>query len=168
MTGSSDPGLNGAVLVERDSFVAPLLEAVPSSVTVAGRWVFLGGEAGVGKTSLLGLLVDELAALPDPPVVRRGSCDGVATPAPLAPVIEALPELASVLEETTPETRPRLFREVRALLAEQPTVLVVEDVHWADEATMELPAVPGSSARAGAGAGGGHLPRRRGGAGRSA
>ena len=136
--GVDGSGLNGPVLVERDSFVAPLLEAVPSSATVAGRWVFLGGEAGVGKTSLLRLLVDGLAALPDPPVVRRGSCDGVATPASLGPVIEALPELESVLEETTPETRPRLFREVRARLAEQPTVLVLEDLHWADEATLEL------------------------------
>ena len=62
----------------------------------------------------------------------------MATPPPLGPVIEALPELESVLEETTPETRPRLFREVRARLAEQPTVLVLEDLHWADEATMEL------------------------------
>ena len=136
--GADGSRLNGPVLVERDSFVAPLLEAVPSSATVAGRWVFLGGEAGVGKTSLLRLLVDGLAALPDPPVVRRGSCDGVSTPPPLGPVIEALPELESVLEETTPETRPRLFREVRALLAEQPTVLVLEDLHWADEATLEL------------------------------
>ena len=136
--GVDGSGLNGPVLVERDSFVAPLLEAVPSSATAAGRWVFLGGEAGVGKTSLVRLLLDGLAALADPPVVRRGSCDGVSTPPPLGPVIEALPELESVLEETTPETRPRLFREVRARLAEQPTVLVLEDLHWADEATLEL------------------------------
>ncbi len=59
-------------------------------------------------------------------------------PAPLAPVIEAVPELESVLEETTPETRPRLFRDVRTRLAAQPTVLVLEDLHWADEATLEL------------------------------
>ncbi|WP_051277344.1 AAA family ATPase [Marmoricola sp. URHB0036] len=126
------------MLVERGSFVAPLLEAVPSAATGTGRWIFLGGEAGVGKTSLVGLLLDELAALPHPPVVRRGSSDGVATPAPLGPVIEALPELEAMLAETTLETRPRLFREVRTLLAGQPTVLVLEDLHWADEATLEL------------------------------
>lgn len=131
-------GLNEPVLIERDSFLAPLLEAAPSAATVSGRWVFLGGEAGVGKTSLVGLLLDELAALPAPPVVRRGACDGVATPAPLGPVIEALPDLEAALEETRPETRPRLFRQVRARLAEQPTVLVLEDLHWADEATLEL------------------------------
>jgi DNA-binding CsgD family transcriptional regulator/tetratricopeptide (TPR) repeat protein len=128
----------GPVLVERDSFVAPLLEAVPSRATATGRWIFLGGEAGVGKTALVGQFLDGLAALPDPPVVRRGSSDGVATPAPLGPVIEALPELESMLAETTKETRPHLFREVRALLAGRPTVLVLEDLHWADEATLEL------------------------------
>ena len=126
------------VLVERDPFVAPLLDAVPSAETSAGCWVFLAGEAGVGKTALVGLLLERMAALPDPPLVRRGSCDGVATPPPLGPVIEALPELESVLEETTVSTRPRLFREVRARLAERPTLLVLEDVHWADEATVEL------------------------------
>ena len=126
------------VLVERDPFVAPLLDAVPSAETSAGCWVFLAGEAGVGKTALVGLVLERMAALPDPPLVRRGSCDGVATPPPLGPVIEALPELESVLEETTLSTRPRLFREVRARLAERPTLLVLEDVHWADEATVEL------------------------------
>jgi DNA-binding CsgD family transcriptional regulator len=53
-------------------------------------------------------------------------------------VIEAVPELESVLEVTTPQTRPRLFRQVRARLTEAPTVLVLEDLHWADEATLEL------------------------------
>jgi hypothetical protein len=43
-----------AVLVERDPFLAPLLEWVPVRQTSAGRLVLLGGEAGVGKTSLVG------------------------------------------------------------------------------------------------------------------
>ena len=42
------------------------------------------------------------------------------------------------MEETTTATRPRLFREIRARLAAQPTILVLEDLHWADEATLEL------------------------------
>jgi DNA-binding CsgD family transcriptional regulator/tetratricopeptide (TPR) repeat protein len=70
--------------------------------------------------------------------VRRGFCDNVATPAPLGPVLDALPELTDRIESTTRETRPRLFREIRARLAEHPTVLLLEDVHWADEATLEL------------------------------
>jgi DNA-binding CsgD family transcriptional regulator/tetratricopeptide (TPR) repeat protein len=123
------------VLVERDAFLAPLLEWVPDAGTRAGRLVLLGGEAGVGKTSLLGLLLSRV----DPEVtVRRGFCDHVATPAPLGPVLDALPELAADIEVTDRATRPRLFREVRARLVEQPTLLLLEDVHWADEATLEL------------------------------
>jgi DNA-binding CsgD family transcriptional regulator len=70
--------------------------------------------------------------------VRRGYCDNVATPPPLAPVLDALPELAAEIDATTGATRPRLFRDIRARLAEAPTLLVLEDVHWADEATLEL------------------------------
>ena len=125
----------GDVLVERDPFLAPLVEWVPDAETRTGRLVLLGGEAGVGKTSLVGLLATRVG--PDV-TVRRGFCDNVATPSPLGPVIDALPELAAAIEETTAATRPRLFREVRARLAERPTLLVLEDVHWADEATLEL------------------------------
>jgi DNA-binding CsgD family transcriptional regulator/Tfp pilus assembly protein PilF len=123
------------VLVERDPFLAPLLEWVPDRQTSAGRLVLLGGEAGVGKTSLVGFLTTRVG----PEVtVRRGYCDNVATPPPLGPVLDALPDLAAEIDATTGATRPRLFREIRARLAEAPTLLVLEDVHWADEATLEL------------------------------
>ena len=73
------------MLVERDAQLASLWEAVPGAPAAwAGRWVFLGGEAGVGKTSLVGALLDRLRAA-DRAVVRRGFCDNVATPAPLGP-----------------------------------------------------------------------------------
>ena len=123
------------VLVERDPFLAPLLEWVPDAGSAAGRLVLLGGEAGVGKSSLIALLATRIG----PEVtVRRGYCDNVATAAPLGPVIDALPELTASIEAATGTTRPRLFREVRARLAEGPTLLILEDVHWADEATLEL------------------------------
>ena len=125
----------GHVLVERDPFLAPLLEWVPDAGTRSGRLVLLGGEAGVGKSSLIGLLATRVGA---DVAMRRGFCDNVATPAPLGPVIDALPELADRIEVTTAATRPRLFREIRARLADRPTVLLLEDVHWADEATLEL------------------------------
>ena len=101
----------GDVLVERDPFIAPLLEWVPDAETRTGRLVLLGGEAGVGKTSLVGLLATRVG--PDV-TVRRGFGDNVATPSPLGPVLDALPELTAVIEEATEATRPRLFREVRA------------------------------------------------------
>ena len=101
----------------------------------SGRLVLLGGEAGVGKTSLVGLLATRVG--PDVRVLR-GFCDNVAIPPPLGPLVDALPELADAIDGTTRATRPRLFRHIRARLTEGPTVLVLEDVHWADEATLEL------------------------------
>ena len=127
----------------------------------AGRWVFLGGEAGVGKTSLVAALLAQLDAPPGGPVVRRGFCDHVATPPPLGAVLDAVPELAHVLEGTTPATRPRLFHDIRTLLTTGPTVLVLEDVHWADGATLEL-LVPRPPHRRPAAAGRRDLSRRRG------
>ena len=125
----------GDVLVERDPFLAPLLEWVPDAGSPTGRLVLLGGEAGVGKSSLIALLATRIG----PEVmVRRGYCDNVATAAPLGPVIDAVPELTASIEAATGATRTRLFREVRARLAERPTLLILEDVHWADEATLEL------------------------------
>ena len=85
----------GDVLVERDPFLAPLLEWVPDADTRSGRLVLLGGEAGVGKSSLIGLLATRVGA---DVAMRRGFCDNVATPAPLGPVIDALPELADRIE----------------------------------------------------------------------
>ena len=126
------------MLVERDAQLASLWEAVPRDASAwAGRRVFLGGEAGVGKTSLVGALLERLRT-DDEVVVRRGFCDNVATPSPLGPVLDAMPELAHAIEQTTPATRPRLFHDIRALLTTGPTLLVLEDLHWADEATLEL------------------------------
>ncbi len=123
------------VLVERDPFLDPLLGWVPDADTASGRLVLLGGEAGVGKTALVGWLVARVAGAVE---VRRGFCDPVATPSPLGPVVDALPALADAVEAATLTTRPRLFREIRARLARAPGLLVLEDVHWADEATLDL------------------------------
>ena len=44
---------NGRVLIERDQEVDRLLELLADAVDGEGRLVFVGGEAGVGKTSLV-------------------------------------------------------------------------------------------------------------------
>ncbi|MGN6609117.1 MAG: AAA family ATPase, partial [Jatrophihabitans sp.] len=125
---------NVAVLVERDAILATLRAAVEGAVssrTPRGALVLLGGEAGVGKTSLVTAL---LGALGPDVVVRRGWCDDIAVAGALAAVVEAAPEVADELDGD----RLQLFGRLRARLVERPTVLVLEDVHWADEATLDL------------------------------
>jgi hypothetical protein len=96
--------------------------------------VFLGGEAGVGKTALATALAETAGG----PAVRRGSCDNVTTAEALGPILDALPELAVGADPEAGVSRLRLFRKVRDVLAESPMLLLLEDVHWADEATLDI------------------------------
>src|SRR6478735_6486442 len=70
-------------LVERDDLLASLdglLDAIDGG---DGRVVLIPGEAGVGKTTFVDAWLRRHA---DRVRLRRGTCDGSATPAPLAPV----------------------------------------------------------------------------------
>jgi len=122
------------VLIEREDFLASLEGLLGEAQGGSGRLVFLGGEAGVGKTTLAAALIDAA----DAQVVRRGCCDNVTMAEVLGPLVDALPEVAEMLDGEAGVSRLRLFRHVRDILSEPPTLLVLEDVHWADEATLEV------------------------------
>src|SRR6266702_6665321 len=122
------------VLIERADFLASLQGLLGEALGGHGRLVFVGGEAGVGKTTLAAALADAVAG----PAVRRGCCDNVTTAEALGPILDALPELAAVVDQEPGVSRLRLFRQVRNTLAGAPMVLVLEDVHWADEATLYI------------------------------
>ncbi|HEV7206943.1 MAG TPA: AAA family ATPase [Jatrophihabitans sp.] len=124
---------NVGMLVERATMLAGLAAAVDDALAGRGRLVFVGGEAGMGKTSVV---TAAAAAAPDGLRVRRGTADNITTAAALGAVVDALPELAADLESGRP--RHELFRRLRGRLAARPTLLVLEDVHWADEATLDL------------------------------
>src|SRR5262249_48012778 len=104
----------------------------------SGRLVLVSGESGMGKTVLVEAFKRQL------PGSRWlwGACDGLITPRPLGPLFDIAPqtegELAALCHGDP--SRDRLFT---ALLAEigapgPLTVLVIEDLHWADEATADL------------------------------
>ncbi|GAA4860716.1 AAA family ATPase [Actinomycetospora straminea] len=103
-----------------------------------GTVVLLAGEAGIGKTSLIRAF---LAAVPPGIRVLVGACDDLVTPRTLGAVRDAFaghsPRLDRVLAEGT---RDDVLVGVLAELVEssRPTVLVVEDVHWADDATLDV------------------------------
>jgi predicted ATPase len=81
-------------LVERGQVLETLSGMLAEVANGDGRLVFLGGEAGIGKTSVAAAL---LASVPAPFVVRRGACDNLTTPAALGPIAEALPEIGTDL-----------------------------------------------------------------------
>src|SRR5438876_5779894 len=125
------------VLIERSGFLASLEGLLREALDGSGRLVFLGGEAGVGKTALAAALTDTAGAAAEI-TVRRGSCDNVTTAEALGPILDAFPELITAVDDEAGVSRLRLFRKVREALAGAPMLLLLEDVHWADEATLDI------------------------------
>ena len=101
----------------------------------SGAAVFVGGEAGVGKTALLrGAGI----AVRFPGARLWAACEPLLAPRPLGPFSDLAEELGAPLGEavrdggTPHEVVTCLLEEVRTA---GPTLLVLEDLHWADEGT---------------------------------
>jgi DNA-binding CsgD family transcriptional regulator/tetratricopeptide (TPR) repeat protein len=125
-------------LLERDTQLASLAEYASEAQQGDGRLVLIAGEAGVGKSAL----VEQLErGLPEA-VWHWGACDGLFTPRPLGPLFDIASKLGGELLELCRADAPReelfgaLLRQISA--GGELHALVVEDIHWADEATIDL------------------------------
>ncbi len=125
-------------LVEREDALEALEECMRSVVHGTGRVAFIAGEAGVGKTSLL----KALAARHGRSDIWWGNCDALQTPHPLAPLHDIARSgdvrFAALLAGDA--DRSAVFEAVLAELRDRrnPVLMVIEDAHWADEATLDL------------------------------
>jgi DNA-binding CsgD family transcriptional regulator/tetratricopeptide (TPR) repeat protein len=125
-------------LVERGDALA-VLEAVLREVGEGqGRIVLVAGEAGIGKTSVL----RDFAAAHRQTPLWWGACDALQTPHPLAPLHDIARDadvrFAALLHGGG--ARAALFDAVLGELrrAPAPLLVVIEDAHWADDATLDL------------------------------
>jgi DNA-binding CsgD family transcriptional regulator/tetratricopeptide (TPR) repeat protein len=132
MDGSSD-------LLERTGELSTLGESLDDvRQSGRGRIILVGGEAGVGKTALLRRLCEERG---ESAHILWGACDPLFTPRPLGPLLAVAEAAGGELEEVVAsgvmphEVVAALVRELRTRAA---TVFVLEDVHWADEATFDV------------------------------
>ena len=134
--GAADnPGMR---LLEREAHLSSLTQYAEEARNGRGRLVLLAGEAGVGKSSLL----EELERRLGDARWAWGACDGLFTPRPLAPLLDIGSRLGGELGELLQSgaTPDRLFSALLAdvVAADGLTVLAIEDVHWVDEATLDL------------------------------
>jgi len=127
------------MLVEREQPVQELLELAQNAKSGRGAIALVGGEAGIGKTSVLEEM--RLRASADCRVVW-GGCDALFTPRTLGPIHDMAPamgrELTQLLADGSQSFQlfAAVLRHIEA--SREPTVLVFEDVHWADHATLDL------------------------------
>ena len=127
-----------ADLLERDHHLELLREIVAAAARRRGSLVLITGEAGIGKSTLVQAWLD------DPGSDARtliGWCDDFLTQQTLAPLHDVARMVGGALEDAVAQTDTRAVLD--ALLEEvshplRPTVLVLEDVHWADKATLDV------------------------------
>jgi len=122
-------------LLERQSATASLRGALADATRGAGRVVFVSGEAGIGKTSLVRAFVEDL---PRGTRVLSGACDDLLTPAPLGAIRDVARRTHGPLAAALAGSGDVAAAVLAELSAGPPTVLLVEDLHWADEATLDL------------------------------
>jgi predicted ATPase len=122
--------------LEREGALVSLQQAFDDVHAGSGRLVLVSGEAGVGKTALTRAFCDDRRRTAR---ILWGACDSLFTPRPLGPFLDVAEAVGGELGELVAAgAKPY---EVAAALVRglhTPTILVLEDVHWADEATLDV------------------------------
>ena len=130
-----------ALMLGRDEELATAESLLRASMTGSPAVVVIAGEAGIGKSTLALAVADRARALGCR--VGAGLCLDVSARTPFGPVLEGLRKL-DVLDP--PHQREALAQTVLDLAASGPTVIVLEDLHWADGDTLDLVRTLGHSA----------------------
>src|SRR3954453_12807650 len=127
-------------LLERSSQLAPLDQILAAiSSARSGRLVLVGGEAGGGKNAFGREFCNEH----DPGArVLWGGWDALFTPGALGPLLEVAEAVGGEFDEliTSGGVRPHQVAAAigHELVRRMPTFLVLEDLHWADAATLDV------------------------------
>lgn len=127
------------MLLERDKQLEALQRLANCVAAGAGGMALVLGEAGIGKSSLLRACA---AALQDRFLVLQGACEDLSTPRVLGPLRDMAPALGSeVVAAIDHATHPdQLMPLLLSRLGTQarPVLVICEDLHWADQATLDL------------------------------
>jgi DNA-binding CsgD family transcriptional regulator/tetratricopeptide (TPR) repeat protein len=125
-------------LLERASQLQDLEDLLHRARKGSGCLAIVTGEAGSGKTSLVDLLT---ARVGSPTRVMIGACDALSTPRPLGPLFDVAAAFGTPVRRLLRDAERgyELFAAIlEDLAAGPPALFVIEDAHWADEATLDL------------------------------
>jgi DNA-binding CsgD family transcriptional regulator len=122
-------------LIERGDFLLMMQKAFDEVITGDGHCILISGEAGIGKTSLVRAFSKKNK---DDCQIYLGACDALFTPRPLAPIYDIALQIRN--DKWHAEDRSNLFVKIFHELENQKkaTLIIVEDIHWADEATFDF------------------------------
>jgi DNA-binding CsgD family transcriptional regulator len=126
-------------LMERSDQLAELADLWRKVVDQGqGQLVLIFGEAGIGKTTLLRTFGEQYR---DQARLLLGACDPLFTPRPLGPFLDVAELTGGRLEELV--RGGAMPHDIAVALSRElgvrgPTILVLEDVHWADEASLDV------------------------------
>jgi tetratricopeptide (TPR) repeat protein len=124
-------------ILEREDSLSRLRRAYDRAAGESGSIFLITGEAGVGKTALVQHFCEQV---PEEARVCRGACDDLMTPSAFGPwhdiAREGDPPLTDALADADPAS---VLQAIVGLAADEDgaTVLVIEDVQWADDATLD-------------------------------
>lgn len=125
-------------LLERDEFLNILNKQFHLAANGEGQVAVICGDAGIGKTSLVESFTKQVK---DNSKIFWGACDDLFTPRPLAPLYDIAVSMKSRIIEKLEQgvSRPSVFSALLNELREKETnIIVIEDIHWADESTLDL------------------------------
>lgn len=123
-------------LLEREGELQFIVAAGAEALRGDGRVIAVTGDAGAGKSSLVRVTSSQLSGMR----TLRGNCDPLSTPRPLGPIRDILVELgsSSAIEDAARMPPGEVAEKLFALLASEPTVAIVEDAQWIDEASVDV------------------------------
>ena len=125
-------------LLERDTDLGVLDFALSEAGRGAGSVVLVGGEAGIGKTSLVRAFTHNHS---EDARILWGTCDDLTTPRTLGPFHDIAIQVGGALKEAVVGgQRGEVFDAVLEGIVDgaSPTAVIIEDVHWADGATLDV------------------------------
>jgi DNA-binding CsgD family transcriptional regulator/tetratricopeptide (TPR) repeat protein len=127
-------------LLEREAALGVLTESLAALERGhGGACILVSGEAGIGKTSVVRRFAEQNRSRFE---LLWSGCEALFTPRPLGPLVDLAEQFPAALAARIHEgcTHHGLFPALLSYLRDRlaPAIVVIEDVHWADEATLDL------------------------------